>query len=422
MKKTITIVIIIFLLLLAGIGYYLYINSGTQSVSKGTIFNSVKNFFPFGTPSANSPVVEEGTKNGNEQKTPETKRIDRMFQISEAPTAGFIPVDVVSTSTEIFFNKEKNATSSTSTKQTDVFVNYVERATGHLYQSKISNLEKTRLSNETKPKIYEAYLNAVGDGFITRTLFGDDIITEYRKILSGTTTPESSTIIYPYNTDIIITSGEKVFYTTKTSTGSVGYISNFENKNPTQIFSTPLRDIGASWSGGNTIEIFSKPNSKHVGVSFVVDIKKKTIKESLSGINGLNTNVSFDGKYSLYNTNIEDLSLGAKIENTNFAMYLNKKTFPEKCVWSKKDTKVVYCAVPNYLEKTGYPEKWYQGVVSFGDSFWSINVETGVENLIYQPTSDNKNSPDVINISVNNKENYLFFIDKKDLSLWGLSI
>lgn len=423
MKKTITIIIIIFLILLGGVGYYLYINSGDQKVDSGTIFDSVKNFLPFGTPSQTNQINPNNNASSSQNTNNQTIKIDRMFQISNVPTAGFVAIDTVSTSTEIFFNQEKNATLSTSTKQTNTFVRFVERATGNVIESKISNLEKTRISNNTIPKTYEAFLNSKGTDLITRTLSGDNILTEYREINSGTSSEKTTTaIVYPYNTDTLITRGDSVFYTTKTSVGSVGYITTFDNKKPTQIFTTPLREIGASWDGGNILEIFNKPNSQFGGVSFVVDIKKKTIKESLSEIRGLTTNVNFDGSHSLYNTNIDNLSLGSKVGSTNMATYLTTKTLPEKCVWSKKNTKIAYCAVPNYPQEVGYPEKWYQGVVSFSDDFWRINVETGEQVMIYRPTADNKPIQDVTDLALNEKENYLFFINKNDLTLWGLSL
>jgi hypothetical protein len=423
MKKTITIIIIVFLILLGGIGFYLYVNNG-QTINSGKIFDDVKNFFPFGTPSSQNEPLNQNTSSTTDQYTNNGPiKIDRMFQISNTPTAGYVAIDIISTSSQIYFNKEKNATSSTTTKQTDTFVDFVERASGNVIGAKIPTLEKTRISNITIPKVYESFLNASGTEFITRTLYGENIVTEYRKIASGTSTATTSQVTtYPYNTDIFITQGNSVFYTTKTSTGSTGYVGTFDNKKPTQIFTTPLREISASWGGGNTIEIFSKPNSEHGGVSFVVDIKKKTIKESLSGILGLSTNINFDGTYSLYNTNMETLALGAKVASKNTAFYLGAKTLPEKCVWSKKNTKIAYCVIPSYVEKVGYPEKWYQGTVFFNDTFWSINVETGEQNLVYDPISDGKAQPDAINLSLNEKENYLFFINKKDLTLWGVSI
>lgn len=422
MKKTITIIIIIFLILLGGVGYYLYINGSNQNINSGKIFDSVKNFFPFGTPGAQTDSTTQNNGSSTSQNTNiQPIKIDQMFQISNTPTAGFVAIDTLSSSTEIFFNKEKNATTSSSTKKTETYVRFVERATGHILESKISNLEKTRISNVTIPKVYEAFLNTKGTEFITKTLSGDNIVTQYKKTESGTSTTALS-ISYPFNTDVLIARGDSVFYTIKTSVGSIGYISTFDNKKPTQIFTTPLREISASWNGGNVLEIFSKPNSQYPGVSFTVDIKKKAITENLTGINGLTTNPNSDGTYSLYNTNIENLSLGAKKGSANKAFYLTAKTLPEKCVWSKKNLKIAYCAIPSYFEKTGYPEKWYQGVTSFNDDFWSINVETGEQKLIYRPSANAKPQQDVLSLGLNDKENYLFFINKKDLTFWGLSI
>ncbi len=433
MKKIIFILILIFVLILGGIGYYVYINNGNQSVNPGEIFKNVKNFFPFGTPSVQVEQNATNTSSGTiRNQTEQPKQQDRMFKISEAPVSGFVTKDITSTSTELFFNKEKNATTSTTTKQTETFIEFIERATGHIFEYKLSNQEKNRISNTTIPKVYNAYLNSKGTEFITQTLSDENINTEYRKIMFATTTGTSTdtqklntlskSVFYPYNTDIIIAKGDFVFYTTKTANGSIGYISGFENKKPIQIFSTPLREIGAIWSGGDIVEIFNKPHSEYEGISFSVDIKKKTIKQTITGINGLTASPNTDGTYILYNSNIGNLSLSSKKLSSNTDNFLNLKTLPEKCVWSKKNTKIIYCAVPVFVENTGYPEKWYQGIVSFNDEFWSINVETGDKYLVYSPKNDKKDSPDATNLTLNNKENYLFFTNKKDLSLWGVSL
>lgn len=435
MKKIITLIVITFLILVGGIGYYFYLNNQSTEVKKGGIFNSVKNFLPFGNPSgeATPPNTNYGTSTPN-TNTPKIN-IDKMFQISNTPTVGFVALDRVSTSSELVFNKTKNATTSTTTKQTEAFVRFIERATGNLFESKISTLEKTRILKETIPKVYEAYLNKNGTEFITRTLSGENIVTTYRKIKQNTTTSTttastppviefvvSDTVTYPYNTDVLLAKGDSVFYTTKTLGGSTGFLTSFDNKKPSQIFTTQLREINASWEGGNFVEIFTKANSQFGGSSFIVDIKKKTLKENLTDMLGLVTNINFDGSHSLYNTNITDLSLGAKINSSTQAFYLQTKTLPEKCVWSKKNKSTIYCAVPYYVEKNNYPESWYQGRVFFEDSFWSINIETGSQQLIYRPSADGKDSPDAINLSLNEKENYLFFINKRDLTLWGLSL
>jgi hypothetical protein len=49
-------------------------------------------------------------------------------------------------------------------------------------------------------------------------------------------------------------------------------------------------------------------------------------------------------------------------------------------------------------------------------------VETGEQKLIYRPLSNSKPQQDVFGLNLNEKENYLFFINKKDLTLWGISL
>ncbi len=436
MKKIITIIVIIFLLALTGIGYFVFTNTNQQTINPGTVFDNVKNFFPFGKPDTQTEtqVSTSTDSNDNTQQIQEPKVTERMFQISSAPTAGYVSFDVISTSTlaeqtSISFGTSTFATTSTSTKakivsasstkQTDTFVRFMERVTGHIYEVKIPTLEKKQISNLTSPKVYNAVFNSNGSEVISRQLNNENIATTYTKLSTSTSNTNRS---YPNNTDILITKKDSVFYTTKSQNGSVGYISTFDNKKTTQIFSTPLRDILAEWSGGDIVAIFPKPHSEYSGVLSFIDTKKGTFKQVLSGINGLTALPNSDATYFLYNTNSKNLNLAAQKISSGLDINFQNKTLPEKCVWSKKNINLVYCAIPTYISESGYPEKWYQGVISFSDKVWVLDVQTGEERLVYNPSIDNKPLPDITSLTLNDKENYLFFINKNDLTLWGLSL
>ncbi|MEI6480588.1 MAG: hypothetical protein WCO12_03665 [bacterium] len=433
MKKIITIIVIIFLIALAGIGYFVFTNTNQKTINPGTVFDNVKNFFPFGKPDTQTEtqVSTSTDSNNNTQQAPQLKVTERMFQISSAPTAGYVAFDVISTSTlsSLSFgtstfsttstSTKKINTSASSTKQTDTIVRFLERITGHVYEVKIPTLEKKQVSNTTYSKVYDAKFNSNGSEVIVRQLNNENISTNYIKLSTSTQNTNRS---YPNNTDILITKKDSVFYTIKSQNGSVGYISTFDNKKPTQIFSTPLRDILAEWSGGDIVAIFPKPHSDYPGVLSFVDTKKGTSKQVLSGVNGLTALPNSDATYFIYNTNSKNLSLDAQKVSSITDISLQTKTLPEKCVWSKKNPKLIYCAASSFPQENGYPEKWYQGVVSFNDSIWQINVETGEEKILYNPIADGKDNPDMTNLMLNDKENYLFFINKKDLTLWGLSL
>ena len=92
-------------------------------------------------------------------------------------------------------------------------------------------------------------------------------------------------------------------------------------------------------------------------------------------------------------------------------------TLPEKCVFSKTDENKIYCAVPISMPSAKYPDEWYQGLISFSDNLWQINVNTGIAKIIFY-----KSDFDITNLFTDKNENYLFFTNKKDSTLWSLQI
>jgi hypothetical protein len=90
-------------------------------------------------------------------------------------------------------------------------------------------------------------------------------------------------------------------------------------------------------------------------------------------------------------------------------------------VWGK-GSDVLYCAVPKIIEGALYPDAWYQGEVSFGDQIWKIDIKTGKTSLIADPATATGEEVDGIKLSVDDSENYLFFVNKKDSFLWELNL
>jgi hypothetical protein len=69
---------------------------------------------------------------------------------------------------------------------------------------------------------------------------------------------------------------------------------------------------------------------------------------------------------------------------------------------------------------TEYPDYWYQGLVSFTDYFVKINTKT--KNIITIANSQNETPVDATNLFFNKDESKLFFINKKDSTLWQLDL
>src|SRR3989344_6416547 len=92
----------------------------------------------------------------------------RLFKLPSPPVAGFIPL--------------QNGTST--------IVRYADRATGHIFDVSLSNLVKTRIHNNTIPKVYRAVFRSDGNAVIYQTLSPDLETIENLSInLSSTSSP-----------------------------------------------------------------------------------------------------------------------------------------------------------------------------------------------------------------------------------------
>ena len=98
------------------------------------------------------------------------------------------------------------------------------------------------------------------------------------------------------------------------------------------------------------------------------------------------------------------------------------KTLVDKCVWSNMHTNEVYCAVPVEFPQALYPDDWYRGKVSFVDQIWHLDTDTGEVHLLANLLSLSNKLIDATDLSLDPKENFLYFINKNDLSLWSLDL
>nr|MBP6908254.1 hypothetical protein [Candidatus Paceibacterota bacterium] len=133
------------------------------------------------------------------------------------------------------------------------------------------------------------------------------------------------------------------------------------------------------------------------------------------------THTNRDASYLIYNTTTTNgprLSVYSMAKNTT--LDLGVYGLPEKCVWSNTQTTIVYCALPALFVGTAYPDSWYQGKTSFDDRFVKINAETGIVTQITE--GQHVEQIDAIALSLDKTEDALFFTNKKDSTLWSLSL
>lgn len=92
------------------------------------------------------------------------------------------------------------------------------------------------------------------------------------------------------------------------------------------------------------------------------------------------------------------------------------KTLADKCAFSK-DATLLFCAVPKNNAGRDLPEAWFQGKISFADSFVRLNLATNKAEEIF-----NEGEYDAADLVVADDNKRLFFTDKKTGFLYALSL
>ncbi|HNW71392.1 MAG TPA: hypothetical protein PKZ36_01205 [Candidatus Paceibacterota bacterium] len=441
-RKIITIlvtIIAVFLVTWTLLSFYKSSKNTTGENTTGT--NFLSEFFPFGKNKTNT-TENNGTPTDISGYTTseDGTLVEKLTKVSSMPVAGYgvftkerykeIEVPVNNTENIIENSSTEESSQIPTPPQTEFIpmIRYVERATGNIFQTYADKIEERKFTTTVIPQIYESYFGDEGNSVVMRYLKDDNKTIETyigklpEQILGGDTlnNGDISGSFLPENiTDISVSPDAlSVFYVFNSGNNAIGSIAKTSNNTRNQIFSSPFTEWLSFWPNDRMITITTKPSYNVTGYMYSIDPNTKKMTKILSDINGLTTLTSPSGKIILYSGN--DLSLRIYNLDTRESTSTGIKTLPEKCTWSKTNT-ILYCSVPKYIDGIKYPDTWYMGEVSFSDEIWKINIENGTTTLLADPISFSKGEEiDGIKLSLDEKENYLLLINKKDSYLWEL--
>jgi hypothetical protein len=452
-KRNFILLIIVLIITLALVFGFLYLtqNKSTNPGDTGGT-NFISQFNPFGTAGTKPPssTTPPPTDISGYQPTPTPEAALGLTKVSSMPIAGFtvfpkerlVDVPVV---TPAPAETAPVPTPDTTTKKTPARIpeptppltefvpalRYVDRATGNIYQTFADKIQERKFSTTVIPKIYEALFGNKGESVILRYLKGDGktIITFAgnlpKEILGGDASEDNQikgTFLPEGIKDISVSSdGSSVFYIFPAGNEAVGTTLNLTTNKKVQIFSSPFTEWLSVFPNNKIITLTTKPSSSVAGYMYTTNGSSKSLlTQALGNINGLTTLASPNGKLALFSDN--NLSLKVYHLDTKTSDSLGIITFPEKCVWGSVSD-VVYCAVPKSIAPGEYPDSWYQGVVSFSDQIWKVDIGTGTATMIADPsTIVGGEDIDGIKLSLDKDEGYVFFVNKKDSFLWELKL
>ncbi|HAE36440.1 MAG: hypothetical protein UR85_C0002G0062 [Candidatus Nomurabacteria bacterium GW2011_GWF2_35_66] len=408
-------VFIITLTILLGVYFYNKSKNPNTTDPNATFYQKFNPFSPGNKIPVNPDAKPDETNKPGEGVT--SKESSKFYQITDFAVAGatFLEdtrlVDITNTDIEGVALEEKDPYEKAPS------VRYVERKNGHVYKMFLDTKTKEKISNLTITAIYESYFNSKADTVLYRYLSDDETINSLAMKIGSSTKD-----FLPQNiTDMAVSLDKtKYFYLVKNGNGSTGVSGNFEDKKESIVFSSPFTEWLPQWTNNQNIFLTTKPYYASNGSIFILNTANKTITKLFGGIAGLTTLVNSNGSDILYSVSTGN---GPRLNvfniNKHSSVDLKTSGLPEKCAWSNDDV-TVYCAIPNTIVGNQYPNSWYQGLVSFDDYFVKINTTTGER--ITLANSKDEIPVDSINMFLSKAEDKLFFVNKKDYTLWSLDL
>lgn len=348
--------------------------------------------------------------------------IPKLRLISGDWIAGYTSYDRASTT---------SATSSFATTSrvafTETVIRFIERARGHVYETTERTLDNSKISFTTQPKIEKAYFGDK-DKIVTRRFNSEtgEVETFVGSLIPLTPTSTDSfelkgTNLTPNITDVAVF-GNKMFSLYSTASGASGYVTSPLLGKDSLMFKSPLSYWLPEFVNQNFLLLTSKPSGVHDGNAFLYNLNERKLSKLVGPSKGLLVSISNDLERVLYTeSTASQFNTFYKNIKNDIVLGLQSRTFPEKCTWSSNPN-IIYCAVPENIPAGKYPDDWYKGLVSFTDKIVRIDLDKNSETTLISLRNESGRQIDAINLSLDKRERYIYFINKVDGSLWSFDM
>src|SRR3989338_7724610 len=410
MKKIyIVLGIVLLIIIIIFLGWYLLARNPETPLGE-----TVGNILPFGSgDNTNIPISLTDDKFGNDTLNNSDQTFDEfgspaanLFRISDTPIAGAV----------IF--KRNGAT----------IVRYVDRATGHIYDADLATLAKTKIANQTLPKIYEAHFRPDGNAVLVRSLKDDSDVVE--NLVLTLTPPKSTSTDTLYSVSsapvrgnintIAVGSGNTLFYSLRDTSSIVS--ATFSGAGDKTLLTSPFTDWRLA-AAGNSLIVYTKAGVNASGFAYKLGTPNGVLTKILGPLNGLVVIPNVSGNRVLYSyVENNETRLFAKNLTNNALSEILPTTIAEKCIWSIKQIDTVFCGAP--IDGLGPNEQddWYRGATHFSDSIWLFNTGAEFAQVLSEPKTEFGVDLDLAEPKLSPDEDYLIFTNNTDLSLWALKL
>jgi hypothetical protein len=344
-----------------------------------------------------------------------TEVAPRLVRISDRPVAlGAVAVYVP--------GQSPATTTASSTPiaayEPDVRVEYVERESGNVYAYQAHGRTLTRLSNKTLPGAQEAAWLQDGSLAFVRFLEKsgqDERLNTYALPSNG----EGGYFLEQNLAQVLTRASSTLVTLLSTTDGSSATASTVSGTNVRTLFSTPLSSIRMDFLGNNYL-VTTKASAGNDGYAF--QVVGSSFTRLLGPLRALSTLPSPSGTSILYSyIDRGKLALAVFDMANHTATRLPLSTLPEKCAWTS-DSRTIYCGVPTGNLGTNQPDDWYQGVSSFTDRLWRIDMSNRVATLVIDPKQAGDVDIDMVGLTLDRTNDVLIFNNRQDDTLYAYDL
>lgn len=297
-------------------------------------------------------------------------------------------------------------------------VRYVERETGHMYETPLDAVTLVRLTNTTVPAVRDArFLNA--STTVMRFLSETETIENFLGSVTTTSTDATlqGTFLEPFARTTF--AGSAIIGVLETAEGSVLKSVSLDGITARSVFSSPI----GSWvphAAGGKLFVSSAPSGRAAGALY--EVANGKLERLVGGIRGLEVLPHPSASYFLISSGAENaVSLYLLDGASGVLGALPRATSVSKCSWVGVSRQAV-CAFPKTLPSGLYPDDWLLGRVHTTDDLWIVDTETGTLTAALDLEAESGVRIDAAHVRASEDGRYVLLRNRDDQGLWVASL
>lgn len=361
------------ILLISGVWLYTFFTAPSDTTGTEETRSVFGSLFPFGRGESDVTGTETDTVGVAGGPAP------RLRKVTDAPVAGAL------------FVETKGILS----------VRYIERETGHIYETPAGEVTTVRLTNTTIPQVHDALWLTPTSTLLRVGATGTD---NYRVDVTSTSTDAAVDGVLLNTYARVASNQNRILGITPG-----GLVELVDGAAVRSVYTSPITSMVPHLSDTDTY-LASAPSGQALGSLYLVS--RGELERVTPPLLGLEALVAPSGALAVSVGGVNQYALGI-VENAQVRT-LPLATLAQKCAWHAGD---LYCGVPRQGITGLYPDDWLLGRVHFSDSLWKLSTDGVTEELV-NLEEESGTALDAYKITVSPSGTHLLFIDRTTQTLW----